>query len=824
MNSRLRFLSRRAGELSCSCIVFFMIVGCNRSGSTPPTTKSERRTVISAEKLLTKVRDTYRTANSFADNAVLSQKGVSRVLGTVTEIPFNQMSILFERPNRYVIVYEDAASNTEGRSKYRIACNGEVIRSEANQLPEQIHEAIAPRLATVDNLVPEPELRQAIFQVAMENLFPQLRLLLIGDPEQPIFPRAKGMRLISDGVIDKEAFYRLEFSEPEGNRILWIDKERFHLRRMEIPTESQREQLDPGQQFSSFSVELNFSEVTFDPQIDNTSLSIDVPAAGRLVRRFVSPPPEAPPSSLGKVTDEFEFRSADGSTVTPETVVGKICLFDFWSTNCQPCKQQTPLLEQAYQKFKESDEVVFFSVSTDPDSIDTSTVEKTSRAWGSTIPVLRDLKKSAFDKLGVKYTPTILLMDGKGRLQLNQVGMIRTADELASKIEGLLEGTDLAAAAREEHEQQIKEYEAILDAATINSSLIRSAATQAKVASQELPDQLLAESIWETPTSSIHSPGDIALISDDAGEPREIIILEGGTAVVRLDAKGQEVGRIELPKQQVSSPGFARVAADSKGELWYLVSGVGWQQVHLYDKNWQLAMSFPDVPHSGIGDAQLIATTDKGPLQVLVGYWGGYGLQAGSLDGRRLWVNHQLDHIRQISRGVGSPTHPDTLWCTSTRGNLFSLTGSGASLEERAVVGKTIRFLQLSDEKVAAKSSDTELVACGFSEDGPGQFSAVGFSRLGKVLWSYDLSPGEYPTQFAPIYQFVDQANGIAWLVVGPDSSLHFLSSKGELVDRFDYGEPISGLAVSTSKSGNRLYVSAGLRTTAWNLGGQPTP
>jgi thiol-disulfide isomerase/thioredoxin len=157
---------------------------------------------------------------------------------------------------------------------------------------------------------------------------------------------------------------------------------------MEVPIEAQRAAMDPAKQFTSFSVDLDFQDVAFNPEFDDAAVSVQVPEKGRLVRRFVPPPPAAPSTNLGKPLKEFSFTDAKGAKVTLASLKGKVCVFDFWASDCAPCKEHTPLLEKAYQEFKSADDVAFYGVSTDPKGLPTEAVEKTLQSWGATFGTL----------------------------------------------------------------------------------------------------------------------------------------------------------------------------------------------------------------------------------------------------------------------------------------------------------------------------------------------------------------------------------------------------------------------------------------------------
>jgi hypothetical protein len=121
-------------------------------------------------------------------------------------------------------------------------------------------------------------------------------------------------------------------------------------------------------------------------------------------------------------------------------------------------------------------------------------------------------------------------------------------------------------------------------------------------------------------------------------------------------------------------------------------------------------------------------------------------------------------------------------------------------------------------------SAGDDATRCGVSLKEPGKYAVVSFDDEGQVAWSYDLPVGEYSAAVSGIHRInlPDQENCL--LMAGPDGSLHLLSPEGELIDRFDYGKAITGLATLSNDDGTFLWVSAGDRLTAWQIAAEPAP
>jgi thiol-disulfide isomerase/thioredoxin len=607
----------------------------------------------------------------------------------------------------------------------------------------------------------------------------------------------------------------VQLTEPEGKRVLWVDKEKMMLRRMEIPIDDQRESLDPSGQFVDFSVSLDLEDITVDPDFDDAAVSIEVPEDGRLVRRFVPEGPLGPSPDLGKPVKEFSFVDGNDLKVTPAALKDKVGVLEFWGTNCAPCKAHTPLLEEAYQQLK-GENVVFYAVSTDQPQIPTEVVQKTLESWGASFPLLRDPERNANGVLDVKLTPSLLLVSADGRLQDFHVGMIESSDDLVRKVKKLLAGEELLDEVRAEHQSELDEHQKILDSATIQGSLVDTQPAVAKVAERKLPEKLQAEELWKSKLADLAAPVGIVVLQTPAGEAEEIVVLDNGEAVVRYDAAGEKLARVELPAHDECTHGVIRAATDADGKRWFLVAGVGWQQAFLFDDQWKLVMAFPDEKHSGIGDAELLDLKGLGSPQMIVGYWGGRGVQAGTLTGERLWTNRYLDHVMNTVEGPKGEKETSSLWCTSTRGTVLEINSAGQASKEIVVPGHVIVSLQ--------PTFDTSPVHCGISQLNPSQYSVVAFNEESKVQWEYPLPAGAYHSPLPPLQRVDVGGNNNDCLVAGPDGSLHFLSAEGELVDSFDYGEPINDFAVTATDEGLLLWVTAGSRLTAWRIQGESAP
>ncbi len=143
----------------------------------------------------------------------------------------------------------------------------------------------------------------------------------------------------------------------------------------------------------------------------------------------------------------------------------------------------------------------------------------------------------------------------------------------------------------------------------------------------------------------------------------------------------------------------------------------------------------------------------------------------------------------------------------------MQLTAKGKSSHELYVAGNALMAVGVAE---AADGSSVSF--CGLSVRQIGQYQIVGFNAKGKVLWQYELPRGEYTEQVPRIQSIQLAKNQTAWMVAAADGSIHWLSEAGKLIDQFNYGETLTGLAVSYQEEKPTLWVATAKNLTAWAI------
>ncbi len=81
------------------------------------------------------------------------------------------------------------------------------------------------------------------------------------------------------------------------------------------------------------------------------------------------------------------------------------------------------------------------------------------------------------------------------------------------------------------------------------------------------------------------------------------------------------------------------------------------------------------------------------------------------------------------------------------------------------------------------------------SQQTSGQFTALGLNPGGEVIWKYALPSGTQQAVESIVVGRILPGPASQWLLPGSDGSIHALAADGTLIDRFNYGEQVTGLA-----------------------------
>lgn len=116
-------------------------------------------------------------------------------------------------------------------------------------------------------------------------------------------------------------------------------------------------------------------------------------------------------SSLeGQVAPDFVLRSATGENLRLSEYRGDVVLINFWATWCGPCRQEMPLLDDLYGRYKR---VGFNLLGVNIDE-DSRRAMQMVQELGVNFPVLFDENKEVSKLYEVEAMPVTILVDREG--------------------------------------------------------------------------------------------------------------------------------------------------------------------------------------------------------------------------------------------------------------------------------------------------------------------------------------------------------------------------------------------------------------------------
>lgn len=132
---------------------------------------------------------------------------------------------------------------------------------------------------------------------------------------------------------------------------------------------------------------------------------------------FTSPEHTTSGLSKGKPAPDFTLRTLDGKKVSLSELKGKVVLVNFWATWCPPCREEMPLFEKVYKKYKDKGFEIL-AVSTDSS---VEPVKKFVEEFNVSFPVLLDDGKVS-SLYSIQGLPTSFLIDREGKVVKVRLG------------------------------------------------------------------------------------------------------------------------------------------------------------------------------------------------------------------------------------------------------------------------------------------------------------------------------------------------------------------------------------------------------------------
>jgi len=117
---------------------------------------------------------------------------------------------------------------------------------------------------------------------------------------------------------------------------------------------------------------------------------------------------------------DFALPDLEGKEISLSSLKGKVLILTFWSIYCQPCRQEMPMMDSLYQKYRsEGLDVVGVNIDRDP----LASVQNFVKENRLTFPILLDRERSAMRAYRGHFLPSTFLIDRSGIIVDKVVGI-----------------------------------------------------------------------------------------------------------------------------------------------------------------------------------------------------------------------------------------------------------------------------------------------------------------------------------------------------------------------------------------------------------------
>ncbi|MGW8257061.1 MAG: redoxin domain-containing protein, partial [Thermoguttaceae bacterium] len=599
-------------------------------------------------------------------------------------------SVAFQRPNLLRMEVYQAKMVVDGKKLY----------ASIGGLPNQILEKDAPHELTMKSVYFDPE-----FAAEASNNFagsaPQLLLLLDDKALEVLLRDAEEPKLLESGIVDGEKCFRVQVRRPDGVLVFWIDQQSFVLRRMTLPTDDFRRELtrQNGQPVDTIALSADFLGAQVNRSIDPRAFSFEIPT-GAEIRSYFLPP--HPGQLLAKKTPDFTFVDLDGKPITARDLAGKIVIVDFWATWCEPCRTSLAELQKVYEKYRHNDKLAFLAVNLDDPQLENKVITDFLKKSNLSVPVYRDPDRSAilFNFSGI---PASFIIDAQGIVEDYEAGADpELSVALPKKIESLLAGKHIYEALLKRYRNEVKQYEKLLTTenseAETDAKLEEYAIPQTEIAKPSKPGKFKLTLLWKC--TDLKSPGNI-LVREKTGAEARLLVVENPNSVaeIGLDGKLIALNEPKIGHNELFTNLRSFTASDGKTYLALFASAQ--QRCHLLDDKWNLILSYPkdalENPHSGIADVQIGSLDGAGAPKLYVGYWGPVGVQAVSLEGKRLWSYRLLSNVSRMAISQPNKDGQRDLICTDSDGSLARINAKGKLVDKVTVPNRMLFWIVDAD-------------------------------------------------------------------------------------------------------------------------------
>jgi outer membrane lipoprotein-sorting protein len=260
--------------------------------ATENTTNAPATETRTADQILKDMEKAYRQATTYADdgNVILHFDRGGKPLED--KFPF---AISFSRPNKLRLVCYDAMAVSDGQ----------LFHASVKGIPNLVLEIPAPNPLTIEDVLRDPQLQAALVQTPAGPPV-QLHVLLREDTAAQLMLNATSpAKLLPAEPIDGRYCNRIEITKPDGKLVLWIDQQDNLIRRIALPTDEFKKQLNEGGPVSNVSLTINLDKAQINRPIDELAFKFEVPENATKASSLM---PVVKPAEIAPHTDPANYK------------------------------------------------------------------------------------------------------------------------------------------------------------------------------------------------------------------------------------------------------------------------------------------------------------------------------------------------------------------------------------------------------------------------------------------------------------------------------------------------------------------------------------
>jgi peroxiredoxin len=127
-----------------------------------------------------------------------------------------------------------------------------------------------------------------------------------------------------------------------------------------------------------------------------------------------------PTVAAGSRAADFKLETLDGTTVSLESLRGKVVFLNVWATWCGPCREEMPSMQTLYDDFKGNKDFVMLAASQDTGGRDV--VASYVKKNGFHFTILLDPENKISETYEVSGVPETFIIDRKGQIVAHHMG------------------------------------------------------------------------------------------------------------------------------------------------------------------------------------------------------------------------------------------------------------------------------------------------------------------------------------------------------------------------------------------------------------------